>query len=84
MARANIRPHARAIRKVIGHIPDAWVRQWADGSISAGTLVDVTGKGMHDVRAALEAAGYRVEANGTPGTSGQFVLDVFPPTKEGA
>jgi len=74
-----MRPHARAIRKIIAHIPDAWVREWGNGTISAGRHTDVIGKGMRDVRAALEAAGYRCEANGTPGTEGQFILDVFPP-----
>jgi len=84
MARANIRPHARAIRKIIAHIPGAWVREYHDGMIAASCSGAIgrtnTARGMAEVRAALEAAGYRCEANGKPGTSGQFTLDVFPPT----
>jgi len=81
-----MRNNARAIRKIIGHIPGAWVREYADGSIWAsgtgGIGKSSSADGMHEVKHALEAAGYRCEVTGKPGTSGEFVLDVFPPLEE--
>jgi len=84
-----MRNNARAIRKIIRHIENAWVREYSNGTIAAGAGHGLgpgytSESGMREVRQALEAAGYRCEANGKPGTEGQFILDVFAPLEESA
>lgn len=70
-------PTTKALRSAVKDIPDAWVRVYRDGSIWAGSKRKQSSKAMTEVRAALEAAGYRCECKGTPGTEGEFIIDVF-------
>lgn len=69
---------AREIRKAIRFIPGAWVRVYCNGKQWAGA--GHTRTGMEQVRTALEAAGYRCECNGEPGTAGEFIVEIFEGT----
>lgn len=75
-------PKTKALRDAVKHIPGAWVRVYRDGTAWAGcasefTKCSVGGERMMAVKAALEAAGYRCEPNGKPGTSGEHIIDVI-------
>lgn len=71
------------VRKAIDSLPGAWVRVYKDGQCWAGARgngypTGETGKRlMLDAKRRLEAAGYRCECNGKPGTSGEFIIEVF-------
>jgi hypothetical protein len=66
---------AKEIRKVIGHIPGAWVRCWRSGEVWAGCHGDSKVRSDR-VREALEAAGYRCSMDGRPGSAGEFIINV--------
>ncbi len=74
-----MRPQTKAIRDSIKHIEGAWCRVYKDGTAWAGASRYSREGGiaaMHEVRAALEAAGYHCECNGEPGTAGEHIVDV--------
>lgn len=75
-------PTTKKLRNAVKHIPGAWVRVYRDGTAWAGcasefTRSSVGGERMMAVKSALEAAGYRCELNGKPGTSGEHIIDVM-------
>lgn len=77
-----MRAETKQLRQAVKHIPGAWVRVYGDGTAWAGCMGEfvkysVGGERMMSVKTALEAAGYRCELNGTPGTSGEHIIDVI-------
>ena len=71
-------PQTKAIRAVLKHIPDVWVRTWRDGQTWAGPRGCWKGaKRMQEIRATLEAAGYRCACNGKPGTAGEHIVEIL-------
>jgi hypothetical protein len=68
-------PTTKSLRDAVKHIDDTWVWVFRDGTKWVGSTRRST-KATAEVKAALEAAGYRCECNGTPGTSGEFIIDV--------
>lgn len=72
------------MRKAVKHIKGAWIRNSGDGRAWAGydstkTYEMSRKEGTEAVRKALEAAGYRTEMNGKPGTEGVDIIDVILP-----
>jgi hypothetical protein len=56
-----------------------FVRQWRDGTLWVGPDYG-SDKRMAALCSALTDLGYSFECNGTPGTSGEHIIDVHVPT----
>ena len=78
----TINPTTKALRAAVKHIPGAWVRVYKDGTAWAGCTGEfvnwsVGGEPMLATKRALEAAGYRCELRGEPGTAGEHIITVL-------
>lgn len=68
-------PETKALRSAVKHIHGATVR--VSGKNAWVSSKHPTYRRMHELKAALEARGYRCELYGKPGTSGEFIVDVL-------
>ncbi|HRQ13054.1 MAG TPA: hypothetical protein PK205_07095 [Promineifilum sp.] len=80
--RAGIYGVKARLRRVCRNYDGAWFRVYRDGSIWAGrhgiaTRWSVGGNRLAELKQALEHNGFRCELNGKPGTSGEFIIDVY-------
>lgn len=71
----SVKPEIRQLRAAVKHIPGAWVRIWPDGTCWAGHKRN-SRAAMDQVVQALQAAGWRTQCQGEPGTAGQFIIDI--------
>lgn len=72
------KPGTKELRDAVKHIDGAWVRNFGNGRAWAGIQNgDRRERGMNEVREALEAAGYKTECIGKPGTEGAYIVDVI-------
>jgi hypothetical protein len=71
-----MRDKTKQVKAALRSIPDHWVRTWRDGTCWCGTRY-ASASNQAAVLEALQRAEIPAVARGTPGTAGEYTIEVL-------